>query len=216
MRNIILSAAVLAVMSTACKKAEDKALDTTTKTDTAVVVKDEAPAAPMDSVAMQKKWMEYMTPGEVHKQLAMDNGNWNEDVTMWMAPDAKPMMSKSTAMSKMILGGRYQEMTHKGTFMGQPFEGIGTLGYDNASKKMVSSWVDNMGTGIMYMSGDYGGKSKTIEFKGEVTDPMTGKVKPSREIFTMVDDNTRKMEMYDVTPDGKEFKCMEITMTRKK
>lgn len=207
--------AVLLVLATACKKAEDKAVDATVTIDT-TAVKEESPAAPMDSVAAQKAWEEFMTPGEIHKQLAMDNGTWDEDITMWMAPDAPPTKNKATAVSKMILGGRYQEQRHTGTFMGMPFEGIGTLGYDNASKKMVSSWIDNMGTGIMSMSADYDGKAKTIEFKGEVTDPITKKVKPSRELFTMVDDNTRKMEMFDVSPDGKEYKCMEIIMTRKK
>ena len=215
MKKITLLA-LLTVMAS-CKDVEDKLKEAaiTAKTNT-TMVEEEAGKTPLDSAAVEKAMQEYMTPGEMHKTLAMDNGVWEEDITMWTAPDAKPLKSKATATSRKILGGRYQEMTHKGLFMGMPFEGIGTLGYDNAAKKMVSSWVDNMGTGIMYMTGDYNGLSKTVEFKGEVTDPITKKVKPSRELFTMVDDNTRKMEMFDVMPDGKEFKSMEITMIRKK
>lgn len=100
--------------------------------------------------------------------------------------------------------------------MGQAFEGISTVGYDNASKEIVSSWLDNMGTNIMQMRGKYDGISKTMDMKGECTDPMTGKIKTVRETYTLVDDNTRKMEMYDTDPNGKEFKSMEIVMTRKK
>ncbi len=33
--------------------------------------------------------------------------------------------------------------------MGMPFEGMGIDGYDNLAKQYVSTWVDNMGTGIM-------------------------------------------------------------------
>jgi hypothetical protein len=170
-----------------------------------------------DQAEMEKKWTAYMTPGEPHKMFAMDNGTWDEQATMWMMPnDPNPTKNKMKAVSRMILGGRYQEMTHTGNFMGMPFEGIGTLGYDNASKKIVSSWVDNMGTGIMYMSGPYDGKSKKIELRGECTDPMTGKPKRIRETYEIIDNNTRRMEMFDTGEDGKEYKSMEIVMTRSK
>ena len=32
------------------------------------------------SEADQKKWMDYMTPGEMHKMLAASNGEWHEDL----------------------------------------------------------------------------------------------------------------------------------------
>jgi hypothetical protein len=35
-----------------------------------------------------------------------------------------------------------------------PFEGISTLGYDNAKKTFFSTWIDNMGTGMMVMEGN--------------------------------------------------------------
>jgi len=218
MKKIMYAMAALVVMTAACKKTEEKTVETTVVTDTAAVKTETAEAAvPMDSASMMKAWFAYATPGEAHKVLAMDNGKWDEEVTMWMSPDdPKPTKSKLVGESKMILGGRYQEMKHTGTMMGQPFEGHGTVGYNNASKKLESTWTDNMGTGIMYMSGAYDGTAKTMELKGEMTDPMTGKNKPCRETFTIVDDNTRKMEMFDVTNDGKEYKSMEIVMTRKK
>ena len=217
MKKTILSFAVLIVMMTACKK-ETTVTTTQVAADTTAVKDDVAEAsAPMDSISMMKAWEAYATPGEAHKNLAMDNGTWHEESTMWMSPDdPKPMKMTMTAVSKMIMGGRYQETRHRGTMEGQPFEGVSTIGYDNASKEMVSTWYDNMSTGIMYLTGKPEAGSKTTEFKGECTDPLTGKLKPIRETFTIVDANTRKMEMFDVTPDGKEYKSMEITMTRKK
>lgn len=38
-----------------------------------------------------KAWMTYMTPGDMHKMLAESEGEWNEDITMWMAPGAPPL-----------------------------------------------------------------------------------------------------------------------------
>jgi len=218
MKKTILTLAALALMTASCKKAEPATTEPVTVTDSTAVKEETAEAAkPMDSAAMMKAWEAFATPGEAHKMLASENGNWNAEATMWMSPDdQKPQKSTMTASIKMILGGRYQESKYTGNMMGQPFEGISTVGYDNASKEIVSNWMDNMGTNIMQLRGKYDGTSKTMELKGQCMDPMTGKEKAIRETYTVVDANSRKMEMYDTDPSGKEFKSMEIVMTRKK
>ncbi|MCA6067163.1 DUF1579 domain-containing protein [Chryseobacterium sp. RG1] len=173
---------------------------------------------PVDSATANKAWMGYATPGDMHKMLAKSDGMWNGANTTWMENGGKPMTSTSEATNKMIFEGRYQVSEHKGNFMGIPFEGMSITGYDNAKKKFVSSWIDNMGTGIMNMEGEWNASTKSIEFKGKMTDPARpGKDCDIREVYTFVDDNTQKLEMYG--PDsktGKEFKTMEILFTRKK
>jgi hypothetical protein len=99
--------------------------------------------------------------------------------------------------------------------MGQPFEGQGTLAWDNARKMLVTTWIDNMGTGVMYLEGTWDSASKSATLKGKSTDPTTGKEMDIKETFTVIDDNTQKMEMF-MTQDGKEFKNMEIVFTRAK
>lgn len=168
-----------------------------------------------EEAAMMKKWEEYMTPGDIHTMMAKSNGEWNQDITMWMDPSAPPTKSKSTCTNTMILGGRYQQSVNKGNFEGMPFEGISTMGYDNAKKIFQSTWVDNMGTGIMYLEGKYDPNTKTITSTGKSVDPMTGKDMGVREVFTMIDDNNQTMTMYMTPEGGKEFKSMEIKFTRK-
>lgn len=170
-------------------------------------------AQEMNEQEAMKKWQEYMTPGNEHKMLAKSDGTWKEDITMWMAPGAPPSKSNGSCVNRMILGGRYQESKHTSKFDGMPFEGIGTFGYDNVRKLFVSSWVDNMGTGIMYMEGTWDDATKSITLKGKCTDPMSGGEMAVREVFTMVDDNHQKMEMY-MTMNGQEHKSMEILFTR--
>ena len=97
-----------------------------------------------------QKWMEYMTPSDVHKMLARQDGEWSETITMWMDPKAPEQKMETSGVSKMILGGRYQESKHTGNMMGQPFEGISVLGWDNAKKIFINSWIDNFGTGMLY------------------------------------------------------------------
>lgn len=99
--------------------------------------------------------------------------------------------------------------------MGQPFEGQGTLAWDNARKILISTWIDNMGTGVMYMEGTWDNASKSATLKGKTIDPGTGKDMDVKEVFTAIDDNTQKMEMFMIQ-DGKEFKTMEIMFTRAK
>jgi hypothetical protein len=47
------------------------------------------------------------------------------------------------------------------------FKGMGMDGYDNVKQKFVSSWGDNMGTGIILLEGDYDPATKTFTYTTE-------------------------------------------------
>jgi hypothetical protein len=175
---------------------------------------DASAATPDQAAAGEKAWMEYSTPSEVHKMMGNDEGHWHEECTFWMAPGAPEQKAESESENKMILGGRYLESVHTGSMMGMPFEGRGLLGYDNKLKQFQSTWVDNMGTGVMYLAGKYDEKTRTTSMTGTMVDPMSGKIEKVRQTFQWVDESTRLLTMY-VNRDGKEFKTMEIKMTRK-
>ncbi|MBK9982507.1 MAG: DUF1579 domain-containing protein [Saprospiraceae bacterium] len=167
-----------------------------------------------DQAAMMKAWSDFKTPGDMHKLLASWNGVWNADVSSWMDPSAPPMKSTATVENKMALDGLYQMGHYEGTMMGSPFEGYSTLAYDNAKKMFVNTWIDNMGSGIVVMTGKWDAAKKTLELKGTQTDPMSGKDSPMREVITIIDANTQKMVIYGAGMDGKEAKFMESTMKR--
>ncbi|AXB55877.1 DUF1579 domain-containing protein [Flavobacterium fluviale] len=196
-----------------CKKEVKTETVTTNVSDT---TKTEEPIAeePVDSAAQAKAWQAYATPGAPHKLLSDEVGTWNCEMTFWYEPNAKPEKSSSVATIKMILGGRYQEANYVGKIMGAPFEGKSTVAYNNASKEFTTTFIDNMGTGMMVAVGKYDEGTKSVEYKGEVVNPVTGKKAPYREVYTIVDPTTRKMEMYD-TKNGAEYKSMEIVMKKK-
>lgn len=160
-----------------------------------------------------KKMMEAGSPSEIHKMIARSDGEWKEEVTFWMAPGAPESKMQATCTNKMILGGRYQESKHTGNMMGMPFEGIGTLAYDNARKVFVNTWIDNMSTGMMYLEGTWDAKTNTMNLQGKMTDPMSGKEMKVREEFKIIDDKTQELTQY-MEHDGKEFKAMYIKLTR--
>ncbi|MGE5810386.1 MAG: DUF1579 domain-containing protein, partial [Ignavibacteria bacterium] len=139
---------------------------------------------------------------------------WKTVTKWWMDPSAEPMVSEGTAVNEMIMGGRYLKSTHSGIMMGQPFEGIMIEGYDNTKKEFVSTWIDNMGTGIMFSAGKYDEPSQSITFEGSMVDPMTGSDVKYKQTVKIIDQNKHMMEMYDVSK-GTEIKMMEIEFTRK-
>lgn len=214
-----MTAAVLALCVTACKKETTVETDTTVKTDTvaadSTAATDAAPEQPMDSVAQQKAWEAYATPGDVHKMLAEENGKWDVTLTFWMDANAQPQTDKATAEAKMILGGRYQETIFKGSMMGMDWEGRSTVAYNNKSQQITSTFIDNSGTGMMVVSGPYDAGTKSFNMKGETVDIMTGKTIKFREVYTFVDEKTRKMEIFDTKEGKPEYKSMEILMKRK-
>jgi hypothetical protein len=168
-----------------------------------------------DEAAMMKAWEAWMTPGEMHKWIANMDGSWSGEVTTYWDP-AKPEKSKVTATNKMIYNGLYQVSEFNGTMMGAPFHGQGVLAYDNAKKQFVSTWIDNMGSGVLIMTGQYDPKTKTLHLKGTQTDPMTGSDMAFREDISFPNDDTHVMSMYGPGMDGKEMKMMEIRLTRMK
>lgn len=210
--TLLAAAFLFAACNNEKKKEDDKPADNKEKMGEK---KPETMAMP-DSATMMKNWQEYMTPGDMHKMLAKANGEWNGEVTMWMYPGAPEQKSRSTAVNKMIMNGLYQESNHSGDMMGMPFSGKSTVAYDNHLKEFISTWVDNMGSGIMVLRGPWDEASKTITLKGKMIDAGTKMETEVKETFKIIDDNNQEMEMFTMTPDGKEFKTMNIKYTRKK
>jgi hypothetical protein len=186
------------------KSADNKTADTTTKMPDSTAM-----------AAMMKAWEDFAKPGAMHQWMAKTNGTWEAEVNQWMGTP-EPTKAKATIIQSSILGGRYTAGKFISTMMGQPMEGMSTMGYDNAKKMFTSTWVDNLGTGIVHMSGNYDEATKTLNLKGHQTDAVTGKDTDIREEMKIIDDNSYSMIMYGAGMDGKEAKFMEGIFKRKK
>ena len=204
--NVVLSVVLLFAVACNSEKKNEGA-------DSSTVAASDNTSKSVDTAVMNKAWANYMTPGEVHKMLAKADGKWDAEISFYYSPDS-PSVNKAVCKNEMIFDGRYQQSTYEGTVDGMPFEGVGTLAYDNAKKIYISTWIDNMGTGIMYMEGNYDAAAKTMYMKGKATDVISGKDIAVREVFKMIDDNTQTMEMFE-TKDGKEMKTMSILLKKR-
>jgi len=165
---------------------------------------------------MMAKWQEFATPGEGHKALESLVGTWDYTVTWWETPESQPQKSTGTSEVKWIMEGRFLEQTAKGTAMGQEFQGMGLMGYDNMKKEYTGVWIDNMGTGIMTSAGTYDPETKSFTEKGSFSCPQEDGEKAFRGVTTIDGPDKYTYEMYASGKDGKEARMMEIVYTRKK
>ena len=168
----------------------------------------------MDMQAMMDTYKKLAIPGEPHKQLASLAGSWTTKTKEWMDPSKPPMESTGTCEEKVLLDGRFLQQECTGDMMGQPFTSIGVTGYDNFTKKYVTTWMSSMGTGIFVMEGTGSADGKTITLHGSHKDPMGGDMK-HHALWKFVDANTQTFEMYGAHGNDKDMKMMEITYNRK-
>ena len=175
-----------------------------------------AKGGPPDEKAMMEMMAKIATPGEQHKKLEPFAGTFDTRLKFWMDPSKPPEETTGKTETKWVLGNRYLEQHYDGTFMGQPFSGIGYVGYDNVTKKYFMKWMDTASTGVMDMTGKWDPTGKTMTFTGSMVDPMTNKPARLTEKVTVTDNDHHTFEMWGPDMTGKQYKMMEATYTRAK
>jgi hypothetical protein len=196
---------------------------TTASSPAAATSSAAAPSGQPDPQEMMKQMMELAKLNENHKLLADLDGNWTYTIKFWMNPDpnAKPEESKGTAVRKSIMNGRFStlDVTGKMQMPGpdgkkkeMTFVGHGIDGYDNVKKKFVGSWIDNMGTGIMFSEGTYDPTTKTFTYTSEY-EGVPGMKQQIREVIKVTDKDHHTLEWYE-NRGGQDVKTMEIAYTR--
>jgi hypothetical protein len=182
--------------------------------------------SPEEMKAMMKAWLDSTKPGKQHAKLAALAGEWDVTMKMFMAgPDGPAAEYKGTSTLKSILGGRFIEESYNGeiempdetgALKKQKFEGRGMLGFDNYKKMYVGTWSDSMSTMIFsYKGADVPG-SDTINFYGEMDEPMLGmQDRTVRLQHKTIDKDKFTTTMYDLAV-GDSYKVFEITYVRRK
>ena len=216
MRNCRLLGTAAAVLAVVCfigtyALSQDKPA----ATDKQGAANSAAPAG-MDE-AMMKAWMEAATPGAQHKGLEAMAGKFKYTNKFKMDPTQDWTTSEGAYEGEMCLDGRFLMSKVEGPMMGMPFKGMGGLGYDNAMKKYVAVWADNMSTGIMRSEGTGSADGKTITFEGDMFCPIERKDKPYKYTYEIKSNDEFTMRWWSPSmSDGKMFESMVITYTRVK
>lgn len=179
--------------------------------------KPSQPAAQPSEAEIMEQYTKAAMPGPQHARLMKACGVWDGKMKSRMMPDAPMKESACTSTITPMFDGRYTkyEMQSSMPDMPGPFLGFGLYAFDNATQKYQMTWIDNMSTCMMPGTGEASADGKTITWNMSYTDPVTKALTTMRQTDRLVDDNHAVMEMYGNGPDGKEFKMMEVSFTRK-
>lgn len=163
-------------------------------------------------------WQEMTSPGEKHKHLEYFIGEWESTQKIWPEPGSEPDVYKQEIKVKSILGGRFTRAHIRidVEIEGMALEGIVITGYDNYKQKFVSATYSNMSTNISFMSGTLDGSGKIRTDYGQDADFIRGLTHKVKALTRIINKDKYIYEYYQVDPEGKEFKAMEITYLRKK
>jgi hypothetical protein len=158
--------------------------------------------------------MKYATPGPEHKALHSLVGSWVVAGKFWIDPQKQPVASSGSAEVR-PLGDLWVVLDFKGEFMGTPYLGHGTKGFDLTKNRYVGTWIDTMQSYVMSSEGTADATGKVITYTVNDLDPTTGKMGTVREVTKIESDSRHTVATYKKGPDGKDLKIMELVYTRK-
>ncbi len=165
--------------------------------------------------AMMEKMKALTSPSKGHEIFDSFVGRWTYAGSIWMSSDAPAASITGTAEHSMMFGGRFLKQEVEGPWMNGTFEGLGFTGYDNVKEEYVSTWLDNMTTGIMTVTGHYHPDTRMLTQSGTHSCPTTGeKARVVRSEWAVVDQDHHTYTSYAVGMDGGEYTSAEITYTR--
>ena len=157
-----------------------------------------------------------MTPGEGQKKLEPLIGTFDVKVRTWLDPSKAPIESSATAVDTWVLGGRYVQQMLAGYIGGEPWSGISYAGYDNVTKKYVSTYMDTGSTGMEWYTGALDPDGTHGKMTATIADEVTGKPKTLELRLTIAANGDRVTELWEQQATGKMAKVLEFQFTRKK
>ena len=99
---------------------------------------------------------------------------------------------------------------------GEPFSGIGYIGYDNVDKIYQTAWMDTGSTGMTWYKGNMDASGKSAIMKANVANPLTAKPTPLELRLTIESDGSHVTEIWGKGLSAKMFKLMELRYTKVK
>ena len=152
----------------------------------------EVPAQTM--ARMEKLGKAFAAPNENHEFLARLTGEWDTTTSVMGLPN-----EYGSATFAMILGNRFINGDVSGTFANVPYIGRVTIGYDNYKHKFVASFLNDLGTSMLYAEGMLDTSGNTLSLWGSMDEWMTDEHDiPAMYRFAIFDENHFTFELHDL------------------
>lgn len=206
MKRIVVLSAVLC----ACGMITSQALSQQRQAE-----KGGQPAMSEENAKAMAAWAKLAEPGEPHEFLEHFIGKWNTTTKIFMGgPGSPPMVSAGTSEISWVLGKRFLLEHVSSEMMGMSFKGMGLTGFDNHRNMYVGSWVDNMGTQMLSMTGSRNPSSNRLTMYGEMDEPMLKVVgKTVKYVTEIINAKKHVFKIIDLHA-GDDHMVLEITYIR--
>lgn len=163
--------------------------------------------------------MATVMPGNHHRELALLEGRWTQDITYFMGT-RDPIRSRGTATNRMILGGRFL-LSERSSHVDSPsvgstkVEAMSIYGFDGRTNEYTMLELDTMGTYWVSAAGAPA-PDKTLLLSGETIDSQsrTREIKKYDMVLRVVDTDTYVTEVVFKLPNRPPMKVVETVSRR--
>lgn len=152
-------------------------------------------------------------PTPEHARLESGLGRWNVKCTYFMDPSQPPMVCDAVETVEPV-GPFWTVSLFESEFMGMPFRGRSTLGYDPQKKKWVGTWVDSMSPSMFVMEGGYDAAGKVLTMHCRGPHMATGEMVDFRCVTTHTGPETHEFDMYMTDPQHGEVQMFRHEYSR--
>lgn len=167
-----------------------------------------------DMAAMMAQAEKYTQPGENHKLLERFLGEWKTETSITMGGTSTPAEA-GTSTTTWLIPGRWLQSRAKGVLMGQDFETVTVMGYDNFKMSYVFTTVSNMDTAMNRSEGDLDPITNALVMYGTLDEYLTGEHdKMVKTVIRFPSEDESVMEIHDLAIGENNTKVIEIKYTR--
>lgn len=153
-------------------------------------------------------------PTPEHAKIQKNVGVWDVDMKHFMEPGKPPLDTKGVETTS-ALGPFWTVGVYQCSFMGQPFEGRSTLGYNPRTKRYISTWVDCMMPHLYVLEGNYDSSGRVLTMTGEGPSMHGPELTTWKSVCEHISDDEMLFRMFIEGEHG-EYKIMESRYHRRK